>query len=287
MASVPTLFDMTPFLVVTPFSGSTAVPTTPNLQLNVPPTGFPNWGNDVNQNFVILDDAVGALQQSYQGVWISTKTYGIGQIVTYNGLVYISLQSNNTNQPPDTNPDYWGPMGSTLGAPFPTAGIPVSTGSAGPWAASIPPASFAYVTIPNTFTKKTTMQGQLEVLVPDGSSAFWLGQPQAPNGKGLFITADSNNNRVNLQTLYQGIDNTSQTLALNPNGGRVSVNSSFSGIQPGFTPTGNGLVITSNLSATKGRLTSSLVMVESRATAGSAGTTCRRELRLIRPRFPT
>lgn len=116
------------------------VPQTPYLNLNLPPTGFPSWGPDLNQNFSSLDASVGALQRSYQGDWINNRVYAAGQIVIFEGGVFISLVSGNIGLQPDIHPEAWGPMGSATSITYPPAGIAVSQGSAG-WAPSINPAT--------------------------------------------------------------------------------------------------------------------------------------------------
>jgi len=124
---------------VIPFDSSGSIPQTQYLKLNVPPTGMTQWGPDLNFNFYTLDSAVGALQHSYQGEWLDSKVYALGQIVTWQGGVYMSLSDGNVNQQPDLQPDMWGPLGASTSIPFPPPGIAVSSGSA--WAASINPAS--------------------------------------------------------------------------------------------------------------------------------------------------
>jgi hypothetical protein len=116
------------------------VPQTPYLNLNLPPTGFPSWGPDLNQNFSAIDAAVGSLQRAYQGDWINNRVYAAGQIVIFEGGVFISLVSGNIGLQPDLHPESWGPMGSATSITYPPAGIAVSQGSAG-WAPSINPAT--------------------------------------------------------------------------------------------------------------------------------------------------
>jgi hypothetical protein len=130
---------------------ATDVPQTPYLNLNLPPTGFPSWGPELNQNFSSLDAAVGALQRSYQGDWINNRVYAAGQIVIFNGGVYISLISGNINLQPDQHPESWGPMGSATSITYPPAGVAVSAGSSG-WSPSLPLATVARTNISNVFT---------------------------------------------------------------------------------------------------------------------------------------
>jgi hypothetical protein len=130
------------------------MPQTPYLNLNLPPTGFPSWGPDLNQNFSSLDAAVGSLQRSYQGDWVNNRVYAAGQIVIFNGGVFISLTSGNINLQPDQHPEAWGPMGSATSITYPPAGVAVSAGSTG-WSSSIPVAA-----VPRTDTVNAFMQPQ-------------------------------------------------------------------------------------------------------------------------------
>ena len=145
-----------------------SVPQTPYLSLNIPPTGFPSWGSDVNQNFVTLDSAVGALQNSYQGTWLPAVVYAHGQIVIWQGLVYISLADGNVNRQPDLSADVWGPMGAATSIGYPEPGVAVSTGSA--WTTSIDPNTLArmeYVNPGNFSAQKSVRaygsQGPLDI----------------------------------------------------------------------------------------------------------------------------
>jgi hypothetical protein len=123
------------------------VPQTPYLNLNLPPTGFPSWGPDLNQNFSAIDAAVGSLQRAYQGDWINNRVYAAGQIVIFEGGVFISLVSGNIGLQPDLHPEAWGPMGSATSITYPPAGIAVSQGSAG-WAPSMDPTDLPRLSAP-------------------------------------------------------------------------------------------------------------------------------------------
>lgn len=46
------------------------------------------------------------LNFSYRGVWNSTDTYSVNDIVSYNNGVYIAIAAN-TNKQPDMSPDVW------------------------------------------------------------------------------------------------------------------------------------------------------------------------------------
>ena len=43
----------------------------------------------------------------FKGEWDETVTYNLGESVSYNSLVYVSLQNNNTGKNPESEPDYW------------------------------------------------------------------------------------------------------------------------------------------------------------------------------------
>jgi hypothetical protein len=42
---------LTLLLAAVAVCGAQQVPQTPNLKLNLPPHGYPNWDTDLNQNF--------------------------------------------------------------------------------------------------------------------------------------------------------------------------------------------------------------------------------------------
>lgn len=105
---------------------------TPNLKLNIPPTGTANWGPSINYNFTTLDSVIGGLQSAYQGAWVSTTIYAKGQIVTFGTSAYMSLADGNINQEPDTSPTKWGLLSSSgtfVPAPGTLGNAPVSNGS--------------------------------------------------------------------------------------------------------------------------------------------------------------
>lgn len=83
------------------------VTTTPNIQLQLPPHGFPNYDVVLNNNFSVIDTAIGVLQNAFQGAWINSTTYLKGQQVTYLGSVYVSLSNSNFNNVPATSPAVW------------------------------------------------------------------------------------------------------------------------------------------------------------------------------------
>ena len=173
-----------------PFASSPDVPQTPYLGLNLPPTGFPSWGGDLNSNFVTLDSAVGSLQNSYQGTWQASIVYAHGQIVIHNGLVFISLTNGNVNRQPDLSPDVWGPMGAATSIGYPAAGVAVSTGSA--WDVSIDPNALARMDFvnPGNFSAQKSVraygtQGPLDI----SQTVAFLGTGQGNNPNLTFVNA--------------------------------------------------------------------------------------------------
>lgn len=101
---------------------------TPVLGLKITPIGSPAWGPGVNNNFQLIDAAVGALQASFQGAWASNKAYGNGQFVTYTGSVFISTVANNINHTPGIDSN-WQLISASLPAPGGLGNAPVSNGS--------------------------------------------------------------------------------------------------------------------------------------------------------------
>jgi Tfp pilus assembly protein FimT len=146
------------------------MPQTPYLNLNLPPTGFPSWGPDLNQNFSALDAAVGALQRSYQGDWVNNRVYAAGQIVIFNNGVFISLSSGNINLQPDLHPEAWGPMGSAASISYPPAGIAVSSGSG--WSPSL---SLTTAFVPQTLTQNVTVNAGGFTLALTGAQPTLIG----------------------------------------------------------------------------------------------------------------
>src|SRR5581483_11685110 len=74
---------------------------------------------------------------TWQGNWSGGVTYAQNDAVDYNGAGYISLQSSNTNQQPDTSPAFWSTLAraGATGATGPT-GATGATGPAGPTGAA-------------------------------------------------------------------------------------------------------------------------------------------------------
>lgn len=99
---------LAPFFTVLLIAAAHAQSFTPNINLAVPPQGYPNWANVINGNWTKIDTAVGALQNGFQGTWNTTVTYSKGQSVTYNGGYYFSaVNSNQGNIPSAVGSTYW------------------------------------------------------------------------------------------------------------------------------------------------------------------------------------
>lgn len=89
--------------------------TTPNLGLQLPAHGTPNYDVILNNNFSIIDTAVGILQNAFQGTWSASTTYSKGQQVSYLGSIYVSLTAQNFNNVPATSTINWGFMFNATG----------------------------------------------------------------------------------------------------------------------------------------------------------------------------
>lgn len=93
---------------------ATAQQFTTNLQLQLPPRSALNWDAVMNANFSILDTAIGITQQPFAGAWSSATIYPKGAQVTFSGVFYYSLASNNLNNQPSTSPSFWVPAFSFI-----------------------------------------------------------------------------------------------------------------------------------------------------------------------------
>lgn len=91
------------------------VTTTPNLQLQLPPHGAINYDVILNNNFSLIDTAIGTLQSAYQGTWSGSSTYFKGQEVNYLGTIYVSLINTNFNNTPSSTPSAWAALFTTSG----------------------------------------------------------------------------------------------------------------------------------------------------------------------------
>jgi hypothetical protein len=47
---------------------------------------------------------------SFEGAWVSGQVYSAGEVVTYQGALYISLVGSNSHHPPALAPRYWSVM---------------------------------------------------------------------------------------------------------------------------------------------------------------------------------
>jgi collagen type VII alpha len=71
-------------------------PRTPNISLWLPVPGERNWDVEVNQNWQLIDTAVGQLiagssNWHFTGAWLPFTNYTINQVVTYLGGSYLAL----------------------------------------------------------------------------------------------------------------------------------------------------------------------------------------------------
>lgn len=66
---------------------------------------------DMNGLFLLAFYQIAYLLQQGIAEWDSSTTYYINSIVQYNGRQYTSIQDNNINNQPDTQPSYWGTVG--------------------------------------------------------------------------------------------------------------------------------------------------------------------------------
>ena len=123
-------------------TGPTGTPGTSGAQGPTGPEGptgpqGPN-GNNGNNGAPGATGATGPTGPrglTWNGPWNSSTTYSIGGSVSYKGSSYISLTSNNTNNEPDTSPDWQliaqegatGPTGATG-----SVGATGATGATGP-----------------------------------------------------------------------------------------------------------------------------------------------------------
>jgi hypothetical protein len=102
-----------------------ADPTTPNLNLYLPPDFSYPWGPQVRANFTILDTVVGNLQNPFKGQWNAGTQYSNGNFVLSSGVLWLALQ-NNINRPPiSNNPTIWYPL--SLGGTVPGALVFIDT----------------------------------------------------------------------------------------------------------------------------------------------------------------
>jgi hypothetical protein len=114
------------------------------LNLTLPASGTTGWAGVVNANFTALNTAIagllaggttgpagptgpaGTVGMIFAGQWVSTTTYAVADVVTYNGGSYIAIAAS-TNKPPDVNTSSWSVLS-----------IPGEAGPAGPTGATGP-----------------------------------------------------------------------------------------------------------------------------------------------------
>jgi len=80
-------------------------------------------GNPFNVGTAVSSGTVPVV--SYQGPWVSTQTYNVGDMVGYGAptmAIYISVVSSNLNNTPATSPSDWQLLGATGGSAF-TGGL--------------------------------------------------------------------------------------------------------------------------------------------------------------------
>ena len=83
---------------------------------------------DMNGLFYTLSRNIAYLNQVGIPEWINSETYYENALCMYNGVLYISLQDNNTNRQPDTQTTYWTPYASPVGGSV-TGGENTGTGT--------------------------------------------------------------------------------------------------------------------------------------------------------------
>ena len=135
------------------------VTVTPNIGLQVPYYNQQNWQVPIQYDLNLLDLLISG-NSPYNGVnkWSATFTYQAGAIVTYNGAVYISLQSSNLDYTPSTYTTWWYKIPTTTGGGnniVPGANITCSPLVAGSCVGSVTVSVTGLVGIPNGGTGNT------------------------------------------------------------------------------------------------------------------------------------
>src|SRR5574343_1543667 len=74
-----------------------------------PPPSLPPQGNS-GKSGLISDCMV------YRGDWVATGTYPVGNVVRYDGRLYLSVISPNRNRNPAKDPASWVPLGGGSGS---------------------------------------------------------------------------------------------------------------------------------------------------------------------------
>lgn len=96
-------------LMLAPHSGSVSV-TSINLQTRMPPSRalFYSWQGEGSNEILTYDPGVATAVAA----WNSGTSYQRGQIVTYGGQDYSSINTSNLNNQPDISPAWWVPLGA-------------------------------------------------------------------------------------------------------------------------------------------------------------------------------
>jgi hypothetical protein len=100
--------------------------TTPNIQLQIPNFGLPNWNLPLNADIGMIDTAIGNLQGSFKGPWVETTVYNHGDLVTVNNTLFQSKINSNFNNNPTTATSAWSNIISSVSAPTPAGCVPFS-----------------------------------------------------------------------------------------------------------------------------------------------------------------
>ena len=121
--------------------------------------------------------SVQAATMNYIGNWSATKTYPVGNVVTYNSAIYYSLKSSfrapNRNKIPNQQPTWWQPVGTIGNTLLNGTGAPTETvGNIGDF--------YLDVASINLYGPKTTLGWPISfvsLVGPQGESG-----PQGPQG---------------------------------------------------------------------------------------------------------
>lgn len=133
--------------LVNPFTGATSIWTTltagaHNIRVRfnsfaAPTTAFLRPSTNPTYEHLkvtVIEHKPGGLGWVYKGTWSSAVTYGVNEIVSLGGVVYIAIQGG-VNQPPATSPLYWSVLvsaGSMTNPMTTTDDIIVGGGSGAP-----------------------------------------------------------------------------------------------------------------------------------------------------------
>jgi hypothetical protein len=118
-----------------------------------------------------------AAYMNYMGIWNTTTTYPLGNVITYNKAIYYSKQSSNRapnkNKVPDKQPSWWEPVGTIGNTIHNGLGVPsTAVGNIGDF--------YLDVASVNLYGPKTTLgwpQSFVSLVGPQGEDG-----PQGPQG---------------------------------------------------------------------------------------------------------